>query len=86
MFKVADPEDTATQPTINSPRKQPGVNVNLRPLEDVRSFRTALDRSDRAKDSHGSSLVKQEASTMSSSQPLAASLLTLLTAFILLLR
>jgi len=70
IFKVANPVDSSSpeQPTINTPRKVV-IPPDLRPIEDVRSFQTGLDRSLTGHDRYQrrNSPVKQEASTMSSS-------------------
>ena len=64
VFKVANPVETETQPTINSPRK-PVLQDVIRPLEDVRSLNRGLVRPP-AEDSYNQRrTVKQEASTMS---------------------
>ena len=88
MFKVADPVHQGgaggghqgaggggTLPTINSPRVHINSDKqNTRPIQDIRSFQTGLDRSiDGDKYSRRNGLVKQEASTMSSSVHLSAS-------------
>lgn len=82
IFKVATPVETETHPTINSPRRQANQNkFPVRPIEDVRSLTTGLGRTE--EDSwrnlqddkqRRNSLVKQEASTMSSSPPHTLSL------------
>lgn len=98
MFKVADPVHQGgaggghqgtggggTLPTINSPRVHINSDKqNTRPIQDIRSFQTGLDRSlDGDKFSRRNGLVKQEASTMSSSVHLSASaLLIYLLAFL----
>ena len=54
------------QPAINRPRNRMEENENVRPIETVSSFRTGLDQS--VKGGMGkSSVIKQEASTMSGS-------------------
>jgi len=74
IFKVAaskaeeerDAVNNNRQPAINRPRNRMEENENVRPIETVGSFRTGLDQS--VKRGVGkSSVVKQEASTMSGS-------------------
>ena len=75
IFKVAsskaeeerrDAVNNNRQPAINRPRNRVEENENVRPIETVSSFRTGLDQS--VKGGVGkSSVIKQEASTMSGS-------------------